>query len=155
RTDVFVAGIMLYEMLTLESLYAKCETFAELLVEINGKIVPEPQRNDASAELRSMVRDALAIDPTARISSATAFRERITRAIPGWSCEETGAFVRMLFSKRIQGEKTLVDQLVRGSSSVTEHGNEATRIIARRMGTQTKTLTLVPRRRLSSPVAMI
>jgi serine/threonine protein kinase len=81
RVDVFASGILLYEMLTLQRLFAG-ETDIETLEAVKRCDVPSPSKYNPAAPpvLEAVCFRALARDPAERFPSAGAMADALTRA---------------------------------------------------------------------------
>ncbi len=118
RTDIFAAGVVLYEMITGRP-HAAGATDREILIKIQtGKfdrlreIMPS-----LPADLEEMVHRALAVNPDHRWSSARAFRKslmtfmRMSRL--SYSRDELAEYIRYLF-KEDTGQDTSIETLGAG-----------------------------------------
>jgi eukaryotic-like serine/threonine-protein kinase len=71
RSDVFSAGVMLYELLTGNALYS-AKSVAELIAKVRRAEIPSPRslRKEISDELSAIVMRALALEPSDRYQTA-------------------------------------------------------------------------------------
>jgi serine/threonine protein kinase len=106
RSDVFAAGILLYEMLTLERLFAG-GTEVVTLERVKRADVPTPSRINSRLppELDAIVFKALARDPAERYQSAAQMRLAISRVLyklPQEASSQTlSRYIKQLFAEEI------------------------------------------------------
>jgi len=75
RTDVFLLGIVLWELCTVRRLYRADTRFETMALIVDGEVPPPTKfRKDMPAELEAIVMKALAKDPAERYQSADALR---------------------------------------------------------------------------------
>jgi serine/threonine-protein kinase len=97
RSDIFSLGIVLYEMLTLQRLFAGENEFAVMNQIVRGIIPPPSSRRPIPAELERIVLKALAAAPDDRYPTAQAMAEDLQRfaAAEGLVCS-SGALAEFL-----------------------------------------------------------
>ncbi|MBN2493417.1 MAG: serine/threonine protein kinase [Deltaproteobacteria bacterium] len=106
RSDVFAVGILLYEMLTLERLFAG-DNDAVVLDRVKRADVPTPSRVNPkiSPQLDAIVFKALAADPANRYQSADEMRRELSRFLYSMSEEASpktlSAYMKALFAEDI------------------------------------------------------
>ncbi|MET0341464.1 MAG: serine/threonine-protein kinase [Polyangiales bacterium] len=113
RSDVFSAGVMLYELLTGKVLY-QAKSVAELIGKVRRAEIPPPseQRPDIPEVLSSVVMKALALEPSDRYQTALemgdALREYMFRSTQPLSSARLGDFVVEVLEEdtRIGSEQT-------------------------------------------------
>ncbi|MEW5739373.1 MAG: serine/threonine-protein kinase [Myxococcota bacterium] len=108
RTDVFAAGIVLYEMLTGQL------PFQGRMMDVLSKIVrgqfPRPREVNprVPAELERIVLKALALEKADRFQTAEAFHQELSRYLasqhPDFSPVELGLFLQLLFEEELVAE---------------------------------------------------
>ncbi len=101
RTDVFSAGVVLYELLTGGLLYNE-PNFPLLLTAVRAADIPPPsvRRSDLDPALDALVMGALRRDPNKRYASAKAFEQAILTCLharsPGFAPAELANYIRKL-----------------------------------------------------------
>ncbi|MEW6434911.1 MAG: serine/threonine-protein kinase [Myxococcota bacterium] len=108
RTDVFAAGIVLYEMLTGQL------PFQGRMMDVLSKIVrgqfPRPRELNprVPAELERIVLKAMALEKSDRFQSAEAFQQELSRYLasshPDFTPGELGQFLQLLFEEELVAE---------------------------------------------------
>ncbi len=116
RSDIFSAGIVVWEMLAGRALYGGA-TMAEMMAMMANPEIPPltTARDDVSETLDSVVRRALAKDPLQRYSRAEEFsrslNELAVREGLSISAEEVGNYVRARCATEFAAERKLQSQL--------------------------------------------
>lgn len=124
RTDIYAAGVVLYEVLTGQRLY---ETGPEPDYRALAKKVargehPMPSEVDRSlAPYDDLVATALRPKPEDRYQSAAEFRDAIQQALvavnPTISTDQLGAFMRDLFADEMTAQRELHDRVAKAHLS--------------------------------------
>lgn len=117
-TDVFAAGIVLWELLAGRSLFSG-DSQADTMQRVLYIPIPKlPARDDIADEsLRSAIKRALDRDPNKRYQSARAFAEAIeTCGLPFASHDEVATFVRGQLSETLRERR----QILRDSAVISE-----------------------------------
>jgi CRP-like cAMP-binding protein len=110
RSDVYSAGITLYETLTGRRLFYS-EDPAQILAKVRNPKVPFPSRYNPhlTQQLDKLVMKALAVDPDERFQScrdfATALEEEIHKLAPGFNDAHLARFMKDLFEDEVGPEK--------------------------------------------------
>ncbi|MBL8916015.1 MAG: serine/threonine protein kinase [Archangium sp.] len=106
RTDLFAAGVILFELLTGTKMFAGPDPKEAIL---NGKIVPPSGANaDVSPALDAVVMKAVQRDPEKRFQTGRAFAKAITEAYPGLADDEDIAgFLAEHFREQLQTSREL------------------------------------------------
>lgn len=82
RSDVYALGIVLWEMLTCRRLFHSPNEVHQLDMVRAPRIAPPSAHAEIPAALDEVVMDALRPDPSQRIPTAKALRDRLVRAMP-------------------------------------------------------------------------
>ncbi len=82
RSDVYALGIVLWEMLTCRRLFHSPNEVHQLDMVRAPRIAPPSAHAELPAALEEVVMDALRPDPSQRIPTAKAFRDRLVQAMP-------------------------------------------------------------------------
>ena len=82
RTDVYALGIVLWEMLTCRRLFHSPNEVHQLDMVRAPRVHPPGDHVPLPAALDEVVMDALRPDPSQRIPTAKAFRDRLIKALP-------------------------------------------------------------------------
>ncbi len=116
RTDIYAAGVVLYELLTGERLFTFPEggdyrAIARMVTA--GKFAPPSARDpQIGPELDDLVMRALATKPQARYQTAEEFRDaiqiRLSQMNPALSADTLAHYIRDLFREEITEERRLV-----------------------------------------------
>ncbi len=117
RTDIYSAGIVLWEMLTCRRLITG-ETEAQLLRRVTGVDVKPPSRHndEVTPEIDRIVLKALAKDPADRYPSARAMSEDLDRAVRPASSIVVADWVESLCHDSLVARSKLVADLESRSS---------------------------------------
>ncbi len=116
RSDIFSAGIVLWELLAGRSLYPG-GTMAEMVAQMANSSIPplRPVRPEISPTLEQTVMRALAKDPSARFTRADDFaralNELAVREHMTVGAEEVGNYVKAMCPDEFQAERRLQSQL--------------------------------------------
>ncbi len=107
RTDVFAAGIILWEGLTGKRLFEGDQEAAILHAVLNREIVP-PSRwaADVSPQLDAVVMRALQRDPDKRFASAAEMSAALEAALPPASQRDVGDWVKRIAREGLAKRKT-------------------------------------------------
>jgi len=131
RADVFSAGCLLYEMLTLERAFPK-----------EGVWIP-PDVTQLPMELRAPIRDAIALDPGSRPADAGALLQRLAPAFAKysatWSDPQLAAVLRQLFP---DGWESRSEPAIAGSAVAP--GRPQTQTFATRLTVITRSVPVQP-----------
>ena len=109
RADVFSAGVVLWEALTLQRLFPARTGFSESRLRAREAALPLASvRGDLPDALCAVVMRALAIDPAERFASAKEFAAALRAAAPSRlaSEDELGAFMESVARTRIARERS-------------------------------------------------
>ena len=110
RSDVYSAGITLYETLTGRRLFYS-EDPAQILAKVRNPKVPPPSRynDNIPPHVDELVMTALAIDPNERFGSARAFstalQSELHRVAPGFDDSHLSHFMKGLFEDEVGASK--------------------------------------------------
>jgi serine/threonine protein kinase len=117
RSDIYSAGIVLWEMLTCRRLF-QGETEAQLFRKVMDAEVKPPSRcnPEVSPELDRVVLQALAKDPAARFPTARGMAQELNRALRPASTMEVAEWVLRLGGTVIAERGKLVAELESSSS---------------------------------------
>lgn len=133
RADVFSAGCLLYEMLTLERAFPK-----------EGVWIA-PDVTQLPIELRAPIRDAIALDPASRPADAGALLQRLAPAFAKysatWSDPQLAAVLRQLFP---DGWESRSEPAIAGSAVVGTPGRPQTQTFATRLTVITRSVPVQP-----------
>ncbi len=140
RADVFSAGCVLFEMLTLERAFPR-----------EGVWSP-PDVASLPAELREPIADALALDPAQRPADAGEFITRLAPAFARysatWGDPQLAALLRSLFP---DGWESLTEPAVAGSARLRADGRPQTQTFATRLTMVTRAGPMGQAARSTSP----
>jgi len=82
RSDIYALGIVLWEMLTCRRLFHSPNEVHQLDMVRAPRVAPPSTHVEVPAALDEVVMDALRPDPSQRIPTAKAFRDRLVKAMP-------------------------------------------------------------------------
>ena len=82
RTDIYALGIVLWEMLTCRRLFHSPNEVHQLDMVRAPRVAPPSAHVELPAALDEVVMDTLRPDPSLRIPTAKAFRDRLVQAMP-------------------------------------------------------------------------
>jgi serine/threonine-protein kinase len=107
--DVFALGVVMWEALALERLFASDEW--RIAGELRGEVVRPPSsvRPDVPPALDELIASMLARDPAARPPSAHVVAERIKAACPPASAQAVGAWVAGLATEKLASHTSALD----------------------------------------------
>ena len=113
RTDIFAAGLVLYELLTQKILFDGESQF-EILGKIKAThINPEMLPSTIPPELRAILAKALAHDVNDRYATASEFQKALHQYLAerhaGTSAETTALFLRELFADKIEERESQLE----------------------------------------------
>jgi serine/threonine protein kinase len=133
RADVFSAGCLLYEMLTLERAFPR-----------EGVWIA-PDVTQLPIELRAPIRDAIALDPASRPADAGALLLRLAPAFAKysatWSDPQLAAVLRQLFP---DGWESQSEPAIAGSAVAGAPGRPQTQTFATRLTVITRSVPVQP-----------
>lgn len=120
RSDVFAAGIVLWEALTGQRLFAGDEV-RDVLKKIVSETTPPPSQWNprVSAELDRLVLRALQKDPDLRFQSAREFAIALEETVPLMSARETGEWVEEIAGDSLEQREAALAE-IESVSSVSE-----------------------------------
>ncbi len=133
RTDLFAAGIVVWELLTSERLFGgeddKTTIGRVLMAEVSP---PSKHRAEIPPSLDEAVLQALARDPSARYPDALAFAEALTRAAPVAKPADVGRWVESLCNEEVAARRRAIAAVERevDPESVPSTSEEPTRSVA-------------------------
>ncbi len=118
RTDIYAAGVILYEMLTGQRLYDVGDSpdYRALARMVSKGQHPLPSQTDPKlSRYDELVARALKPDPADRYPSAAAFRDAIQQALvevnPAFSPDQLGAFMRYVFADEVLEQRQRIEAL--------------------------------------------
>ncbi|MBX3130429.1 MAG: serine/threonine protein kinase [Polyangiaceae bacterium] len=119
RTDVFAAGVVLWEALTGRRLFQGADP-AEIVGKVLGLEIPAPSHYApaVSAELDAVVLRALARDPAARFPTALEMAEALERAGGLLASREVGDWVRAHAGSAVRDRALRVAEIERSASGI-------------------------------------
>jgi len=90
RTDIYAAGVILYQMVTGTNPFGGYNQFEVMFANVNGEPAPACQENpEVPVELSDLILAAMAKDPAKRLPTATEFRRGIERILrPGMASSQ-------------------------------------------------------------------
>jgi serine/threonine protein kinase len=131
RTDIYSAGVMLWEMLTGRQLFppggrdpAGMETEDDLLERVRRPQIPPPSQRTSRVptELDAICAKALAVDPAARYQTGEELRSDLAaflaKTAPSTDGEQVARFLRDLFGNDIAKERAERETLLDGGRRV-------------------------------------
>ena len=103
RVDVFAAGIVLWELLTGQRLFARSDPGATVTAVLGGDIKPPSQyRSEIPASLDALVLKALAPSPEQRFVSAREMAIALEACVPPASALKVGAWVEAIAGESLR-----------------------------------------------------
>lgn len=112
RSDVFAAGIILWEMLTLRRLFsAKAETDRIDRIMAGGYQRPSEYRDEITPELDAVVMRALSFDANERYATIREFEEALENAVPAASPRLVADWVQELAAESLGARGRMVAQV--------------------------------------------
>jgi serine/threonine-protein kinase len=123
RSDVFAAGIILFEVCTGRRLF-KTDSDLATMKKITEEPIPEPRAINPHLPppLEAVIRKALEKDPDRRYESAEAMRNDLEEFLAGRTTRlgsfEIGRFMRELFSEQIAQHKKQIQEVLAGTASL-------------------------------------
>ncbi len=112
RSDVFAAGIILWEMLTLRRLFsAKAETDRIDRIMAGDYQRPREYREEISSELESVVMRALSFNANERFATIREFEEALEKAVPAASPRVVADWVQALALESLSDRARMVAQV--------------------------------------------
>jgi serine/threonine protein kinase len=112
RSDVFAAGIILWEMLTLRRLFsAKAETDRIDRIMAGDYQRPSEYREEISRELEAVVMRALSFDANERFATIREFEEALEKAVPAASPRVVANWVQELALEPLSGRARMVAEV--------------------------------------------
>ncbi|HVK67064.1 MAG TPA: serine/threonine-protein kinase, partial [Polyangium sp.] len=112
RSDVFAAGIILWELLTLRRLFsAKTESDRMSLITQGGYKKPSDYRQEIRPPLDNVTMKALALDPDERFATVRDFVEALEKAAPSASARVVADWVSDLARESLAERARLVAQV--------------------------------------------
>jgi eukaryotic-like serine/threonine-protein kinase len=117
RTDVFAAGVVLWELLIGERLFARAEPGATIAA-VLGAQVPSPaiHRPDLPPALIQVMLKALARDPSERFATAQDMALALESAVPPASALRVGAWVSSIARESIERRQQSLREAEEGSA---------------------------------------
>jgi serine/threonine protein kinase len=121
RSDVFAAGIILWEMLTLRRLFsAKAETDRIDRIMAGGYQSPREYREEIGKELEAVVMRALSFDTNERFATIREFEEALERTVPAASPRVVAEWVQELAHEPLSARARMVAQVENWDSGLPE-----------------------------------
>jgi serine/threonine-protein kinase len=119
RSDVFAAGIVLWEALTLERLFLH-QNPARIATDITFKEVAPPSAHGAASNeaLDAVVLTALAKEPGERFATARAMAEALRRASPPADTLEVSSWLQAIAGEALEERARRVAAVERASASI-------------------------------------
>jgi eukaryotic-like serine/threonine-protein kinase len=119
RTDVYAAGVVLWEALTGRRLFRATNPVAALQAMLSSTPTPPSLDNpEVTPELDAIVARAIAREPSLRFATARELAQALERAVPVANPRDVGAWVRSLAGDSIAQRSGLV-ALMHGGTQVT------------------------------------
>ena len=118
RTDVFSAGIVLYEALTGQPLFAGNDEFETMRHILRGDVPPPSTvKPGISPALDAVVGQALERFPKRRFQNALAFQSALERAAPPASAREVSVWVQSVGGSTLSGRRKELLEMLRQPAS--------------------------------------
>ncbi|HEX3770838.1 MAG TPA: protein kinase [Polyangiaceae bacterium] len=117
RADVYAAGVVLWEALTLRRLFQEDDERAVIAAVLEGRVPPPSTvRADLPVAVDAVVARALAADPGARFATAQDFAAALESAITPAPQREVGAWVESTGHEDLRARRGLVSEVERSPS---------------------------------------
>jgi eukaryotic-like serine/threonine-protein kinase len=122
RTDVYAAGVVLWEMLTGERLYTG-ESYIEIVAKSLDGAPPPPssKRPELDAAVDAVVLKALALDPKHRFATAREMAMALERAVPRAGARDVGEWVRETEKELLERRREQIARIESGASDTDDH----------------------------------
>ena len=163
RSDVYAAGIVLYEMLTGTRLFTfSANDRAGLMRTVTEPKVAPPSKKapEVTPEVDAIVLRALARDPVARFQSAEEFAQAATKLLESQGtaadgAQQVGGFMQTLFAKEMAAEHKFIADLVSKDYAKLEQDLRLSQVFAPPPGARAEAQRAAERARMSTPVPVL
>lgn len=108
RTDIFAAGVVLWEALTGRRLFKGVDPIQTLVKLAEGIAPPSAYNDDVTPSLDAVVARALHRNPQLRFPSAEAFAEQLQKAMPRAPSKRVGKYVEKAAAPAIDERRQLL-----------------------------------------------